>query len=327
MNTPEPTGRRPGRRDFLGLCMGAFVVAAVPFATRGRDRMIRRTVPAMGSFAEIAVVHRDEHYAHSAIDAALAEIARVERLMTRFRADSDVGRINHAGPGTAITISGDTRDVLLHALRWADASDGAFDPCLARAVELWDVRARTAPPPPDAVRRLAGRSLYRALDIDGHRAIIGDPDVAIDLGGIAKGYGVDRAVLALREWGVTSGLVNLGGDLYALGSAADGEAWSVGVRAGRAPARLSTTLHVRDAAIATSGDYEQFFDHNGRRYHHLLDGRTGEPRIAAGHSLTIQADCCMTADAAATAVFGMTATAAQSTLRAAAPDALIVHAS
>jgi FAD:protein FMN transferase len=322
--TERDAGRgRPSRRDFLGLCIGGFLVAGVPAAMRGRPPLVRRTVPAMGSFAELAVAHRDERYAHGAIDAALHEIARIERLMSRFRPDSDVGRLNAAAPGTAVGIGADTRVVLLEALRWAEASDGAFDPALARAVELWDVRARTAPPAAGELRRFAGRRLYRALDVDRGRAVLGHADVAVDLGAIAKGYGVDRAVLALREWGVTSGLVNLGGDLYALGAAPDGEPWRVGVR-GAGGAIVATHL-VADGAVATSGDHEQHFVHAGRRYHHLLDGRTGEPYVTAARSITLQADSCMSADAAATTVFGRSADDAHRILRAAAPDARIAH--
>ena len=153
---------------------------------------------------------------------------------------------------------------------------------------------------------------------------VDDPDVAIDLGGIAKGYGVDRAVAALREWGITDGLVNVGGDLYALGSSLDDDGWSVGIRSAEDPTRLAGSLMLRDRAVATSGDYEQYFEHGGRRYHHLLDPRTGAPRITAVHSLTVAAASCMAADAAATAVFGCTTEQASIVLRGAAADAELV---
>ena len=125
----------------------------------------------------------------------------------------------------------------------------------------------------------------------------------MDLGGIAKGYGVDRAVAALRAHGIEHGLVNVGGDLYALGERPDGSAWRVGVRDARDPTRIERTLELSNAAVATSGDYEQFFDHAGRRYHHLLDPRTGEPIQTRTHSVTIVQPTCMQADAAATASF------------------------
>jgi FAD:protein FMN transferase len=130
-------------------------------------------------------------------------------------------------------------------------------------------------------------------------------DVAIDLGGIAKGYAVDRAVAALQAWGITGALVNAGGDLYVLGTSAAGEPWRVGIRSPDEPTRLAATLELQDRAVATSGDYEQYFEHDGRRYHHLLDPRTAAPHYTEGQSVTVIAGSCMAADAAATSVFGL----------------------
>ena len=134
---------------------------------------------------------------------------------------------------------------------------------------------------------------------------------------------MDLAVRALRERGVGSGLVNVGGDLYALGGSEDGDAWRVGIRSPDDPRGLEGTLEIRDRAVATSGDYERCFRHDGRRYHHLLDPRTGAPRIAAVRSVTIEADSCIAADAAATAVFALPDEAASAVLRARAPHARI----
>ncbi|MDH3593177.1 MAG: FAD:protein FMN transferase [Planctomycetota bacterium] len=290
------------RRDFLVLGAGAFVAASLPF-TRGRGpRLVRRRVPLMGTIAEIAVVHDD---AHPALDAAFAELHLVDETMSRFRADSDVGRVNRAGPGVAVDVDDTTALVLRHALEWAERSDGAFDPCLGRATELWDVGRRRTPPAATDVRRFAGRRLYSALDVDGNRAVVHDVDVALDLGGIAKGHAVDRAARALRERGVAHALVNVGGDLVAIGASEDGDPWRIGVVDPADPTRLARTLAVRDEAVATSGDYERCFDHGGRRYHHLLDTATAAPRVVQRHSLTVVAADCLTADAAATACFGL----------------------
>jgi thiamine biosynthesis lipoprotein len=210
-------------------------------------------------------------------------------------------------------------------LHWAGARGGVFDPALGRIAELWDINHRAAPPPLTAVRRFAGRNLARHVETTrsgGRDAVVfHDADVALDLGGIAKGYGVDRAVAALREWGITDGLVNVGGDLYALGHPLDDEAWRVGVRSPSQPDRIERVIPLTDAAVATSGDYEQYFEHAGTRYHHLLDPATAAPRRAAVHSVTVAADDCMTADAAATAIFGLDAVAAAAVLRSAAPRA------
>lgn len=311
----EREGGRPSRREFLALGAGAFVVAAMPGVIRPKRRLVRRSVPTMGTVAEIGVVHRDERFAQGAIGAAIAELRGVDRTMTRFDDDSDVGRANRGAAHGPVQVSRATAEVVAAALLWADASGGAFDPTLGRAVELWDVGRRHRPPLPAELRPFAGARLYRQLEL-GERAgapvvVYRDPGVALDLGGIAKGYGVDRAVRSLREWGITDALVNVGGDLYAMGVSADGEPWEIGVRDPDDAARLVARFRISDRAVATSGDYAQYFEHNGRRYHHLLDPRTGEPRLGGARSVTVAADRCMTADAAGTAVFGEGAEAAR----------------
>lgn len=299
---------RIDRRHFLVLGAGAFVVAAVPLAGR-RERLVRRTVPVMGTVADIAIPHGDATAAHRAIDAAFAELRRVDRVMTRFDAASDVGRANAHAAREAVPVTSETATVLREALAWAEASDGTFDPAIGRAIRLWDVNHRTTPPGTGEVRRLAGRRLYRGLDLDHWRGTaavrFADPDVQLDLGGIAKGHGIDRAVDALRRHGIARAIVTVGGDLYALGEAERGSGWRVGIRSPADPSRVVETLEVADAAVATSGDYFQYFVHAGRRYHHLLDPRSGEPRRTPVRSVTILASSCMAADAAATTVYGM----------------------
>jgi thiamine biosynthesis lipoprotein len=283
----------------------------------------------MGTIAELAVVHRDERYAHTAIDAAIRELRYVDRTMSRFRTDSDVGRANQAAARQPVSVTPETAHVLERALRWAEASEGEFDPCLGKAVALWDVGRRRTPPPAERVRALAGRELYRSLELGEWRGrptvVFRDPDVALDLGGIAKGYGVDRAVAALRAYGIGSGLVNVGGDLYALGRSQDGDPWRVGIRNPDRPAELIDTFEVEDCAVATSGDYIQYFRYGDRRYHHMLDPRTGEPKRSSVRSVTVMAETCLAADAAATTIFGMPRARAEQLLRAGAPGARIVR--
>jgi FAD:protein FMN transferase len=315
----RPAGAsRPSRREFLALGAGAFVVAALPLASLRRRHLVRRSVPAMGTVAELAVVHRDERYAHAALDAAAAEIHAAERALTRFDDRSQIGVANREAWQRAVPVSAATAALLRESLRWAAASGGRFDPCLGTECVLWDIGRRREPPAPAELDRLAGRHPWRALELGraggSDVVVFHRPDMAIDLGGIGKGYGVDRAVAALREWGITSAFVNLGGDLYALGRSADDEPWRVGVRDAADPARIAATLDIEDAAVATSGTYEQYFEHGGRRYHHLLDPATAAPRATAATSLTVLADTCTDADAAATAAFGLPAGRAEAVM-------------
>jgi len=324
------TGSRgPSRREFLAMGLGAFVVASVPWAARRRELRVARSIPVMGTVAEVIAVHRDPATAQAAIDAAFAELRDVETAMSRFRTESDIGRANAGATAGPVVVSVATAAVLMEALRWADASSGRFDPAVGRAVALWDVGNRGAPPPPDAVRRVSGDRLYRHLEVSrrGGEAVVvfHTPQIALDLGGIAKGWAVDRATDALRAHGIRHALVNAGGDLYALGRSPEGDPWEVGVQSPDDPGALIATLRLEDEAVATSGDYRQGFEHAGRRYHHILDPHTGEPRRTTARSVTVTASSCLAADAATTAVFGCAAPDALRILATAAPGARIIH--
>jgi thiamine biosynthesis lipoprotein len=317
------------RREFLALGVGALAVASLPRALHRRDHLVRRQIPVMGTIAEIAVRHRDERWAQRAIDGALAELRRVDRTMTRFSADSEVGRTNAAAGRSAVAISDDTATVLLAALGWAEASEGRFDPCLGRVSELWHVGTRRRPPSTAELEAAWPGNHYRSLEVDRTgsvaRAALDRGNVAVDLGGIAKGYGVDLAAQALRDRGVFHALVNVGGDLVAMGVDENDEPWRVGVRSPDHLDEIVQVLRVSDRAVATSGDYLQYFQFGGRRYSHLMDPSTGEPRSTGMRSITVEAGSCMTADAAATALFGASEATAREILRRAAPDARVVN--
>ncbi len=319
----------PSRRDFISLGVGAFVVGSLPFAARGRRRLVRRTLPVMGTLGEMALVHRDESYAHEAMDAAFGELRRVEALLTRFRPDSEIGRANGGAKGEPQPISAETADVLGTSLLWARESGGAFDPCLGGAMAMWDVGNRTRPPDVLKVDRYAGRGFHEAMELgrSGPRDVVvfHEEDMAIDLGGIGKGYGVDRAVEVLRAWGIQDALVNVGGDLYALGVSEDGDPWKVGIRAPEDPGRLATTLRMSDRGVATSGDYQQYFEHGGHRYHHLLDPETGSPSAIRCRSVTVASESCMAADAAATTAFVGSVEAARTVMTRVAPGSEVIH--
>jgi thiamine biosynthesis lipoprotein len=328
---PAPAERTVSRRRFVSIGAGVFVVAAVPaVAFRRSRRLYSRTIPVMGTLAEVGVVDDDAERAEAAIGAALAELRWVDRTMSRFSRASDVGRVNAAAVGMRTPVHAETARVVAEGLKWAEASGDRFDPGLARALVLWDVDHRHSPPSREAVAAFAGQALYRELAVEREHGGEDDrpgyivrrhPEVGVDLGGIAKGHAVDRAVRALRRHGVRDGMVNAGGDLYALGTSPEGGPWRVGIRSPADPTRLLGQLDVTDRAIATSGDYEQYFDYRGRRYGHILDPQTASPWRTTVHSVTVLADDCMAADAGATAVFGASERESAAILGRAAPGA------
>jgi thiamine biosynthesis lipoprotein len=298
-----------GRREFIGLGLGAFVAASIPLAARRPTGVVRRTLPVMGTIAQFAVVHRDPAAAHAAIDAAAAELRSVERTMTRFTDTSDIGRANRFAARDGVLVTAETALVTEAALAWADALDGRYDPAVGAVCALWDVRNRHEPPADDRVAELAGRHFHRTVEVGTSR---GAPAIRfhgagarLDLGSAAKGYAVDRAVNALRARGIEKALVVAGGDLYALGTAPDGEPWEIGIQSPTDEHALAGRLRLADRAVATSGTYRQFFRWRGHRYHHLMDPATARPRETAMQSLTVVADSVMHADVATTALFGL----------------------
>lgn len=304
------TRRHPDRREFVSIGVGVFVALSLPAAViRRHVSLVKRSFPVMGTLAEIQVAHRDERFAEDAIDAAIAELQRVERTMTRFKSDSDIGRANLGASRDGIRVTGETATVIAAALRASSVSDGRFDPAVGEVSELWDVLNRHEPPPVDQVQRLAKRGFWRKVDLSTSSKAswvrFEDRDLHLDLGAIAKGYGIDRATQVLRARGVKHAIVTVGGDLFALGNSPEGDAWTVGIRSPHDLRALASTLTVSDRAVATSGDYERFFRYRGVRYHHLMDPETAAPRRTQFHSATVIADHCIDADAASTSVFGL----------------------
>ena len=317
--------RHPGRREFLTIGTGLFVALSLPVSLRRRIAVTRRTFPVMGTVAELQVAHADVRVAEDAIDAAIAELQWVERTMTRFTATSDIGRVNREAWREAVTVRPETALVVSRALDWASASEGRFDPAVGGVSELWDVLNRHEPPPRERVTRLASRGFWRKLDVSVFRGApairFNDRDMRLDLGAIAKGYGIDRAVHALRSRGIAHAIVTVGGDLYALGGSPEGGPWKVGIRDPHDLRALAATLDVADRAVATSGDYERFFRWRGIRYHHLMDPQTAAPRRTPVHSLTVIGDRAIDADGASTSGFGLSRDAASRIARRLIPGA------
>ena len=323
---PDPTPL--SRRRMLALGGSAFVLALAPRLFRQRRRLVTRSIPVMGTVGEILVVHDDVTEAQAAIDLAFARLRWVDATMSRFRHDSDIGRVNAGAWKDAVNVHPATAFVIGEALGWAEASDGVYDPGLARLVEAWDVTHRTTPPDRQAFTRLAGRQFYRGVELTtwrGRPAIrFENQDIGIDLGGIAKGYAVDAAISTLESIGIHHAVVNVGGDLRARGRSPDGDWWRVGIRDPKSPSRIAGEIEVRNQSVATSGDYLQGFQSRGRWYHHIMDPSTGEPRQTTVHSVTVRASTCMAADAGATAVFGASPDRARTIIDDATVDAEVV---
>ncbi len=253
----------------------------------------------MGTVIEITAFGPDRRATARAIDAAFAEMARIEALMGPGE-QSDAVRISSAdGP---VEVSPETAKVLALGLEVAERSGGAFDMTLGRLKALWGIEteAPRVPSPEEIAGALEG-SGAQALRLEGATAAKRNPRTEVDLGGIAKGYAVDRAAEVLAAAGIASAAVNAGGDMRLVGARPD-RLWRIGIQDPRRSGAVLGTVELRDAAVVTSGDYERFFEHDGVRYHHIFDPRTGYPARTA-QSVTVTAPSALLADALATALF------------------------
>lgn len=269
----------------------------------------RYTRFAMGTVVEYAVVGVDENVAREAVEKAQTEIERVAGLLWEGDASSDIYRVNAScrsdGLGTScvpVPVSEETRHFLSRTLSYSTESTGAFDVTVGSFLEFYDFEGEN-PTPPDThdiqvVREVLGKHTLAvdSVGLSGFKS-----GIRLTVGGVAKGYAVDRAVSVLRQSGIRSALVNAGGDLYCLGTN-NGEPWRIGIRDPDDPVEVIAVLEMSDAAVATSGDYQQYFEVDGIRYHHLLDPATGLPARRA-RSATVIAETTERADALATALF------------------------
>lgn len=260
----------------------------------------------MGTEFRVSVSTDQPAAARTAISDALAEVARVEGLLGTRSEESEVSRINVGAGAEPVLVSDETVALLARALEISERSGGAFDVTYAALSPVWRSLREEPPrlPTDEAIeeaRQLVG---WRDLIVDRQAATVQlrRAGMAINLGGIGKGHGVDRAGEVLVEHGFTNFIVGGGGDLLVRGSKR-GTPWRLGVQHPRRRGELlgEVTL-LGDLALVTSGDYERFVEIDGVRYHHIVDPRTGRPaRGCAGVTLT--APDATTADAMATAVF------------------------
>ena len=271
-------------------------------------RLISRTHVAMGSTVALTAWTADERRAHDAFVAVFTEVDRLDALLSIWKPGSDVVRINAAAGRDAVTVSHETIDILVSAEQVSTWTRGKFDVTFAALAPLWKFdhdQDDRIPSPADVAAR---------LPLIDYRDVIVDPvaktvklrreGMRVHLGGIGKGYAVDRAGEILRAFGLDHFLIQFGGDLYVAGRPGHAP-WRLGVSDPRGPAGESfASLELTNATFSTSGDYERFFLEGGVRYHHILDPDTGQPARGC-RSVTLVAKNAMLADALSTGVFIM----------------------
>ena len=233
--------------------------------------------------------------------------AYYEGLFSATIDTSDVSKINRAN-GQPVTVSEETAELIETGISYGELSDGRFDITIASASALWDFTDNTEKvlPDGDALREAVSHIDYRCIRVEGNTVTLTDPDARLDLGGIAKGYIADRLKAYLESEGVEHALIDLGGNMLALGSRYDGTDFTIGIQ--KPFARTGTVMaavSVSDRSVVSSGDYERYFEKDGVVYHHILDPDTGYPIQNELDQVTILSDASVDGDALSTACFAL----------------------
>ena len=231
----------------------------------------------MGTRVSVELWADDDARGRELVDEVIREYRRVDDAMSTYKPDSEISRVNASAAESPIVISDELFDLVERSLALSVASGGAFDITYDSVGYLYDFRARQRPTDEQIKERLQAVD-YRHVVLDRERRTIffKTAGVRINLGGIAKGWVVERAAAMLRARGVEHALLNAGGDTRVLGDRR-GQPWIVGIRHPRVADEVVTRLPLVDEAISTSGDYERYFEENGRRYHHIINPATGRP--------------------------------------------------
>lgn len=269
------------------------------------ESSLRETRLLMGT--TVTVEASGEGDVSGAVAAAFSEMGRLEKIFSRYDPESELSRLNALGPGRAVPVSPEMSAALSVARRMGRATSGAFDITVGPLLELWGFFPGPGEnvPVPEEIAAARARIGWDKIALDPAAGTLTKlaAGVELDLGGIVKGWIADRGLLQLRARGMKSGLINAGGDIACLGERPGGGAWRIGVEDPRREGKLLLTLEVRDGAVATSGDYRNFFIRSRRRYSHIMDPRTAAPSLSGVVEVSVLAENCATADGLATGIF------------------------
>ncbi len=270
------------------------------------DYKVSVTKYLMGTTVETTARSSDVDLCRNALTDAYEEMSRVENLLSCQKDSSEISAINRAAGIHPVKVSYETVEMMKRTKAYGSKYHGVFDVTIGPLSDLWGFseEKEIVLPPDKTIKKLDKLVNYRDIEIDENDTTVylKKKGMSIDLGGIAKGYAIDRGSAVLKEKGITDFILNAGGDLYVSGTKDGNTEWRVGIKHPRRTNDLAGAFNLKDYAVATSGDYERFKIINGKRYHHILDPSTGYPGTLS-ESSTIIAPTAEEADATATYVF------------------------
>ena len=239
-------------------------------------------------------------------DIAEARISELDTMLSIFNKSSMVSKINNDNEKRIVKVTPELFQLIKRAKEYFILTQGAFDITVGPLTEVWGFGPdKKTPPETQTIRDILNYVGLDKIELNekNQTLIFKDPRVRIDFGGLAKGYAVDEAVKIFNRHNIPKALINIGGDLYCIGTNTDNKDYSIGIKDPENKNEILARLNIRNKAIATSGDYENFYIYNNKKYAHIIDPRSGYAVSDNLASVTIIANDCATADALATAVF------------------------
>lgn len=283
----------------LTVCLSVFALIISQTGCTGKAEPVEKTSYYMDTMCAITIYDMEEmseERAQEVIDGAFSLCAEYENLLSVTKEDSDIYRLNHAG-GKPVECDPRTVDVIEMGIKYGKISGGKFDITIEKVTELWDFHSDSPEvPAADAVKKALESVDYTQIDIQGNTVTMGNEQGGINLGGVGKGYVSDRVCEYLKEKGVTSAIIDFGGNIIAIGDKS-GEDFRVGIEKPYTDrGEIIGYVSVKDATVVTSGVYERFFEKDGKTYHHILDVNTGYPADSDVVSVTLIASDGMSGD-------------------------------
>ena len=257
-------------------------------------------------FNTIIAIQLNDSQDESLIDTCFDMANTYEHYFNRTLKGSDIYNINHAN-GAPVEVHDETAELIRYGIAFGDLSGGVFDISIGALTDLWDIPNNNGTIPAQTQIDAALATVdYRQITVDGNTVTLGNPDAALDLGGIAKGYVADRMREYLNANGACEGFINLGGNVLTLGQKANDEPYHIGIRKPFGEnGETITAVDVTDRSIVTSGRYERYFEKDGHIYHHILDPKNGYPYDNGLNGVTILSDSSMVGDALSTICFAL----------------------
>jgi thiamine biosynthesis lipoprotein len=280
------------------------VCALAGWPTAAHAEWMTREEAIMGTRCAVELWSEDRTKGEAAITSVFDDMKRIDRLMSTWKEDTEISLVNREASKHPVKISAELFWLLQEAVKYSEITHGAFDITYASVGYLYDFKKGVHPDQKAITAALPGIN-WRHMTLDAKKLTVyfTRPGMRIDLGGIAKGYSVDRGIQILQKQGVTRAMVNAGGDTRIIGDRF-GKPWVVGVRDPDHEGKVFLRLPLTDAAFSTSGDYERYFDENGKRFHHIIDPKTGDSARKC-RSVTIISDTATRTDALTKSVFIM----------------------